>query len=138
MSEINLSDLFEKIIKKEIPSDIIYEDENTIAILDINPFEKGHTLVIPKIKYETILQMPENDFLNLQKSVLKVSKHISKVLNCDISISQNNGKMANQVVPHVHFHIIPRLENKSFYYVGNHSKYESKDELKEYKDKLFF
>jgi len=135
MVDLNRETLFTKIIKREIPSSIIYEDENILAFLDITPFEKGHTLVIPKKPYQTIMQMPKEEFLNLQEVVLKISKHFEKALNCGINIWQNNKKIAGQEVDHVHFHIIPRLERKKCYKLENSSKY-LKNEMENYKNKL--
>ena len=133
---MDINTLFEKIVNKEIPSNIIYEDDKHLAFLDINPFEKGHTLVIPKKKYETIFDMPENEFLELSKVVFKVARHMKEKLNCALTISQNNYKMAGQVVPHVHFHLVPRLENKTYYVIGNNSKYENEIDKKNFEDKL--
>lgn len=118
-----MTSIFTKIINKEIPSSIIYEDENHLAFLDINPFEKGHTLVIPKKEYKTILEMPENEYLELQKIVLKIAKHLEKKLNCGINIWQNNKEISGQEVSHVHFHIIPRKEKKKAYHLENQDKY---------------
>jgi histidine triad (HIT) family protein len=75
-----MSSIFTKIIQREIPATIIYEDENHIAFLDIQPFEKGHTLVVPKTEYETIMDMPEDVYLDLQKVVLKIAKHYEVIL----------------------------------------------------------
>ena len=101
--------LFDKIIKKEIPSYIVYEDNKHLAFLDIFPFEKGHILVIPKHKFETILDMPEQEYLELQKIVLKIAKHVQKTTNCKgMNIWSNCKKIAGQLVPYVHFHICPR------------------------------
>lgn len=127
--------LFTKIIKKEIPASIIYEDSKTIAILDIFPFEKGHTLVIPKTPYKTILEMPEKEYLDLQKIVLKISKHLENTLKCGINIIQNNKEISGQEIPHVHFHIIPRLEKKKIYCNKNSTKY-LKYEIENYQKKL--
>lgn len=135
MTNLDKETLFTKIIKREIPSKVIYEDENYLAFLSINPFEKGHTLVIPKFPYTEIMQMPEDKYLELQKIVLKISKHFKKILNCGINIWQNNGKMAGQEVAHVHFHIIPRLENKYTYRLDNCVKY-LRNEMENYKNKL--
>jgi len=115
--------IFTKIINRQIPSDIVYEDENTIAILDISPFEKGHTLVIPKKPYITIMDMPENEFLQLMKIVQKIAKHYEKTLNCGINIWQNNKTISGQEVMHVHFHVVPRKEKKKTYYLENCVKY---------------
>ena len=104
-----MTSIFSKIISREIPANIIYEDENHIAFLDIHPFEKWHTLVVPKHEYKTIFDMNEDAYLELQKIVLKIAKHYEKVLSCGMNILQNNKEIAGQTVPHVHFHIIPRL-----------------------------
>ena len=105
----NEKNIFEKIISGEIPANKIYEDENHIAILDIFPFEAGHTLVIPKKKYEKIFDMPENEYLELQKIVYKISNHIKQKLNIEnLNIWQNNGKISGQEIPHIHIHIVPR------------------------------
>lgn len=107
--------IFEKIIDRQIPADIIYEDEHTIAFLDAFPFEKGHVLVVPKKSFETIFEMNETEFLELQKVVYKVSKKINEEIGGGLNILQNNFSIAGQVVPHVHFHIVPRNEKKELY-----------------------
>ena len=100
--------IFEKIVDREIPSYIIYEDDENIAFLNAFPFEPGHTLVVPKKPYKTIFDMPELSFLQLQKVLFKVAKKIHNTTGKDIAIMQRNGKNAGQEVPHVHFHIVPR------------------------------
>ena len=102
--------IFCKIISKEIPSEIVYEDENTLAFLDINPINVGHTLVIPKTHHENIFDMPEDV---LSKTVLvlrKVARSVDKISD-GINVGQNNRLAANQLVNHFHFHVIPRFEN---------------------------
>ena len=127
--------IFTKIINRQIPSSIVYEDENTIAILDINPFEKGHTLVIPKKSYVTIMEMPKNDFLELMAIVKKIADHYEKTLNCGINIWQNNKHISGQEVMHVHFHVIPRREKKKTYWLDNCVKYMP-NEMETYLNKL--
>ncbi len=100
--------IFTKIINKEIPSNIIYEDDETIAILDIAPFEKGHSLVIPKKTYSRITQMSEEEYLNLQKIVLKIAKNMKKKLDCEIGTL-----VYGEDVPHVHIHIFPINKNSN-------------------------
>lgn len=104
--------IFCKILKGEIPSSKIYENDKVLAFLDIMPVHKGHTLVIPKEHYETILDIPE-DLLKESIVVLKkVSKAVKQGVEADgISIGQSNFKAANQAVPHLHFHIMPRFDN---------------------------
>ena len=100
--------LFTKIIKREIPAHIVYEDVHTLAFLDIMPVEKGHTLVVPKKVYETIMEMPETEYLHLQSVVLKLAKHLEKKLKCGLNIWVNNKAIAGQEIPHVHVHLVPR------------------------------
>ncbi len=130
--------IFEKIIDREIPAEIIYEDEKSIAFLNAFPFEKGHTLVIPKKPYVTIFDMPEEEFLELQKVIYKVAKNISKKTKKDIAIYQRNGADAGQEVQHVHFHIVPRYEAESDKPLFNDFGGEmiSKEEKKEFGDLL--
>lgn len=110
-----MASIFTKIIEREIPGNIIYEDDNHIAFLDINPIEKGHTLVVPKKEYETIFDMPEKEYLELQKIVFKIALHFEEKLECGINILQSNREIAGQEVPHVHFHVIPRRNKKKLY-----------------------
>ncbi len=101
--------LFCKIISKEIDSKIIYEDDKVIAFLDINPVNHGHTLVVPKKHAEQLLDLPDE----LAEATMKVIKKIMSALMAQaevkgINVVQNNYAAAGQVVPHVHFHVIPR------------------------------
>lgn len=94
--------IFEKIANHTIPAKIVYEDSKHIAFLDISPFEKGHTLVIPKKKYERITDMPDEEYINLQKIAIKIAKNMKKVLG------KNIGTLVyGEDVPHVHIHLFP-------------------------------
>lgn len=99
--------IFCKIVKGEVPCHKIYEDENVLAFLDINPASRGHTLVLPKKHFRSFIHMNEKEYLEFMKSFQKVAKGISKYTE-DFNVIQNNGKEAGQVVEHLHFHIIPR------------------------------
>ncbi|HIP90081.1 MAG TPA: HIT family protein [Candidatus Nanopusillus sp.] len=104
--------IFCKIVKGEIPAKILYEDEKTLAFLDISPRSKGHTLIIPKEHYETFEELPEEVAIDLIKTIKKVIKRL-KSLNPDgYNILNNNRSVAGQEVPHVHFHIIPRYKGE--------------------------
>jgi len=94
--------IFAKIIKGEIPSYKVYEDENHFAFLDIGPFAKGHTLVIPKKEYDNISDMPEGEYIELQKVVLKLVKHYRKIYNCKIGTL-----VFGLDISHVHIHVFP-------------------------------
>jgi histidine triad (HIT) family protein len=105
--------LFCGIIAGKIPSKKVYEDGNAFAFLDISPRSPGHTLVIPKAHFETILDMPERDAGRLFECVQKVAAMVKAGTSCQgISIGQSNGQAAGQVVRHVHFHVIPRFMNE--------------------------
>jgi len=106
--------IFCKIIKGEIPSFKIYEDDKVIAFLDINPISPGHTLVVPKKHSETFLDSDDQTLISLTLTIKKVAQAVVAGLNvegCNISIS--NGRAAGQDVFHLHAHIIPRNENDS-------------------------
>jgi histidine triad (HIT) family protein len=116
--------IFCKIVKKEIPSSIVYEDKNTLAFLDISPLNRGHALVIPKKHYETIADIPESEIADLMKVVRKVGIATQKAVGAHgLNITQNNGKAAEQFVPHMHFHLIPRFEEDGIYMTHPKKKY---------------
>lgn len=103
--------IFCKIIAGEIPSFKIYEDDNLLAYLDINPFAKGHTLVIPKAHSANLLETGDDCLAVVMAGVRKVAAHLKAALPCDgFNIMQNNGAAAGQTVNHLHFHIIPRYQ----------------------------
>ena len=104
--------LFCKIASGEIPSYKIFEDDFTLAFLDINPVSRGHTVVIPKIHIGNFTEMKPDDAGLLFASVNKVAKILLGSLDAPAAnIGLNNGEIAGQAVPHVHVHIIPRYEN---------------------------
>lgn len=104
--------IFCKIIKKEIPSDIVYEDDSVVAFLDIKPVSRGHVLVVPKEHSSDFLSAPDEVLENLGPKVKKVAAALVKAVNAaGINISTNNGAAAGQVIFHLHFHLIPRFSN---------------------------
>ena len=101
--------IFCAIAAGEVPSFKVYEDDLVLAYLDINPFSRGHTLVIPKGHAAGILDVDDETLSALVLRVKKVAAHVKEVLGCDgFNILQNNGAAAGQTVPHLHFHIVPR------------------------------
>ena len=88
---------------------MIYQDDDSIAILDKYPIDNGHSLVITKKPYEKLTDMDVDEVSKLFSKIPKIANAIIKATNADaFSIAQNNGKAAKQIVPHVHVHIIPR------------------------------
>ena len=101
--------IFCAIAAGEIPSFKVYEDETVLAYLDINPFAKGHTLVIPKAHSKGLLDTDEATLAAVIARVKKVAAQVKEKLGCDgFNIVQNNGEAAGQTVRHLHFHIVPR------------------------------
>lgn len=104
--------IFCKIIKGEIPSNIIYEDKDIIILLDRFPASKGHTLIIPKEHIENIYALDDELAQKIFSTATKISKILKENLNCDgLNILQNNGEIAGQTVFHFHMHLIPRFKN---------------------------
>jgi len=104
--------VFCKIVKGEIPAGAgkLYEDETFISFLDIKPNNPGHSLVIPKNHYENIYAMPDEILKNIAPLIKKIAVAVKNGVNSDgINIIMNNDSAAGQIVPHAHFHIIPRF-----------------------------
>ena len=99
--------IFCKIAKKETPSKIIAETENSIAFLDAFPLSRGHTLVIPKCHYEKVQDMTDIDNADLFNTVHKVISKVDKLTGATL-LAIHNGKDSGQEIPHVHVHLIPR------------------------------
>ena len=105
--------IFCKIVKKQAPASIIYEDETVIVFLDKRPLNEGHTLVIPKKHYVDIFDIPENQLSQVHKVAKQVSVAVKKATNDDgISIIQQNGKAAGQDIFHLHVHVVPGFEGQ--------------------------
>ncbi|GMG55580.1 unnamed protein product [Ambrosiozyma monospora] len=114
--------IFCKIIKGEIPSFKLIETPLTYSFLDIEPTSKGHVLIIPKYHGAKLHNLPDEYLAD----ILPVTKKLVKALNLEIdspegtgyNVLQNNGRIAHQVVDHVHFHLIPKPDEKSGLIVG--------------------
>ncbi|PIR98189.1 MAG: HIT family protein [Candidatus Colwellbacteria bacterium CG10_big_fil_rev_8_21_14_0_10_42_22] len=103
--------LFCKIAKGDIPTHKIYENDDSIAFLDINPSADGHTMVISKNHHENIQDIPEDLLGKLSKTVKRVVDILEKGLKTThFTIGLNNGKLSGQEIDHLHIHIIPRNE----------------------------
>ena len=133
--------IFCKIIKGEIPCIKLYEDEKTIAFLDIYPIAKGHSLIIPKNHSATLYDISIEDAEAVGATVSKVTKAVKKVLNCDgVNVYQGNEKAAMQEIFHVHFHVIPRFEDDGIVFMAQKSELKEDPEitskLKEYLESM--
>jgi histidine triad (HIT) family protein len=129
--------IFCKIVEGTIPAAKIYEDDHVVAFLDISPFEKGHFLVVPKQHIHILTELPEELLKHTIAVVQRLSAHLMERLPCDgFNLLQNNGACAKQTVPHVHFHIIPRFNEKPIQWIS--SPYESVEEMKQFQARLAF
>jgi histidine triad (HIT) family protein len=103
--------LFTKIIKGEIPAYKIYEDDKTIAFLDIDPTRYGHTLVVPKKQVDQYVDLPDEDYVALWLTVKKVAKRLRTVLGSDrVAL-----KVIGVDIPHAHVHLIPFSAHENHY-----------------------
>lgn len=126
--------IFEQIVDREIPANIVYEDEEVLAFMDAFPLSKGHTLVIPKRPIENIYELDEKTGAKVIAAVTKVSKAVKEAFNPKgLNVIQNNGSFASQSVFHLHFHIIPRYDDSydGFGYKWVEDPTERTDEEKE-------
>ncbi len=122
--------LFCKIIKGEIPCYKIYEDEKAFVFLDINPWSRGHCLVLPKKHFRDILEIDAETLNHIILVVQKISVLVKEKLGAGgINILQNNNRIAGQGVDHIHFHVIPRYTDGSLQ-ISHSSEYKG-DDLKE-------
>jgi histidine triad (HIT) family protein len=110
---------FCKIAEGIASASLVYEDDNVLAFLDINPSNIGHTLVVPRDHWENIFEIPEKILAEIIVVTKKISTTIKKTVNAQgIKIIQLNGRAAGQMVMHIHFHIIPILSE--FEKISNH------------------
>lgn len=129
--------LFCKIVKGEIPSYKVYEDENVYAFLDVANDIYGHTLVVPKKHYENLMDCPDRTLGKIMASVKKIGNHF--VNDCGFegyNTFNNNGKSAEQAIMHLHFHIYPRKTNDGIKISQDFGKQEKS--LEEISKELYF
>lgn len=103
--------IFCAIGKKTSPARILYEDDLTIAFLDIFPLSRGHTLVIPKAHVDRLTDLPPEHYAPLLASLTEVCRRVER-LSPHYNIGMNQGELAGQIVFHLHFHVIPRYKDR--------------------------
>lgn len=127
--------IFMKIIRREIPAHIVYEDDETIAFLDTKPVNPGHTLVIPKRFAKNIFDADEATLLAVMRTVQKISHSLRETLGAEgINLHVNNEVAAGQAVFHLHVHVIPRFSNDGL--VHWHGKEYTKGEAEKIVEKI--
>jgi len=104
--------IFCKIVKGEIPSSCVYTDDACMAFLDIGPLAAGHVLLIPRAHHERLTDVPDGEMATVGRVMPRLARAVMAATGAEgFNIYQTNGACAGQVVPHVHFHIIPRRSN---------------------------
>ncbi|KAF9295848.1 Adenosine 5'-monophosphoramidase [Linnemannia elongata] len=125
--------LFCRIIKREIPSKVLFETEHSLAFLDIGPLSEGHTVVIPKHHAQFLHELPDAEMADL----LPTAKKVALAIGCkDYNILQNNGRIAHQVVDHVHFHVIPKPNDDEGLVMEWKTKETNGDKLEELRKRI--
>ncbi|MEX1014303.1 MAG: HIT family protein [Candidatus Paceibacterota bacterium] len=125
--------MFCKIIRGEIDSQKIYEDDHVFVMLDASPISKGHTLVLPKKHASNILELENREIEPFFMAVKKITKKLEEALSPDGFTHGINHKVG-QAIDHLHFHIIPRWKDDgggSLHNVVSNSPEESLEEIKE-------
>jgi len=107
--------IFMKIIRREVPAHIVYEDDDTIAFLDAKPNTPGHTLVVPKRFATNIFDVADETLAAVMRTVRKIAPAVRDAVGAHgVHINSNHGAAAGQIVFHMHFHIIPRHDRSEF------------------------
>ncbi len=107
--------VFCKIVKGKLPTNKIYEDGNFLAILDINPVNPGHSLLMIKNHHKNIYETPDEILCKIGPVLKKISNAVKDGVGADgINIIMNNEEISGQMIPHTHLHVIPRFANDGF------------------------
>lgn len=122
--------IFCRIVAGDIPATKVYEDDDTLAFMDIGPIVKGHILVIPKQHYDPIDDTPDDVLARIIKVVKRISMAQKKALGAEgCNVIQNNGACAGQLVEHLHFHVIPRYADDGHKWNWDAKSYNDSDEM---------
>ena len=122
--------IFCKIVEKQIPATVIYEDGDVLAFMDIGPIVKGHALVVPKKHCDPVTETPDDLLARLHVVAKRIAQAQMNGLGADgVNIMQNNGAAAGQEVPHIHVHVIPRFKGDGHHWNWNPKKYGDFDEM---------
>jgi len=104
--------LFCRIVSGETPSHMIYEDDAVVSFLDILPANPGHALVVPREHYESVCEVPGPQMERLARAIQRVAAAIKAAYDLQgLNLLLNEGRVAGQLIPHLHFHVIPRHAN---------------------------
>lgn len=132
MADYDPDNVFAKILREEIPCMRVYEDDETLAFMDIMPRADGHLLVIPKTPCRNVLDATPEQLMAVMRTVQKMARAVKSAFDADgVTIQQFNEAAGGQEVFHLHFHVLPRHEGVSmrppgkmgdFELIGEHAK----------------
>ena len=125
--------IFGKIIRREIPATIVYEDDQFLAFLDISPVTKGHTLLIPKEQYTWIHDAPDD----LVAAIFIKAKELITAMRTGLPCDYVQIKVVGNEVPHFHIHLIPRMLTEEVHQTTRpHTPYENSEEMNAFAEKI--
>jgi histidine triad (HIT) family protein len=110
--------IFTKIIRGEIPSYKVYEDERVYAFLDVYPVAKGHVLIVPKVQVQFLWDLEDDEYMAVMQAAKRISLHLRAVLN----VPYIGERVIGVDVPHAHVHLIPFIDSKELLYHPDRSK----------------
>lgn len=121
--------VFCHILKGEIPSTKVYEDELVYAFFDIAPLNPGHTLIIPKEHHNSLTTVGDEYLARMMQVAPKLGQALSRAIDGDgFNLHLSNGQCAGQVVPHAHLHVVPRTPTDGFSWGFRTGSYESDEQ----------
>ena len=120
--------IFCSIVSKQVPSEILYENELVLSVLDINPIHFGHALILPKQHCSDFLTLPEETYHSILNTAKIVTQALVQSLNLEgYNLFSNNGTIAGQSVFHFHLHVTPRYRDDNIRFILNLKKYPKGD-----------
>lgn len=128
--------LFCRIVSGELPATVVYEDQNSVAFLDIRPLFVGHTLLVPRVHVETLGELPEKLVGPYFETVQLLSRVVEKAMDAEGTFVAMNNRVS-QSVPHLHVHVVPRRKKdglKGFFWPR--TKYKNNEEMEEVREKI--
>ncbi|WP_050602594.1 HIT family protein [Ruegeria sp. 6PALISEP08] len=134
MADYDPENIFAKILRNEIPSTRVFEDDETLAFMDIMPRTDGHLLVIPKTPCRNVLDATPEQLANVMNTVQKMAQAAKSAFDADgVTIQQFNEAAGGQEVFHLHFHVLPRHEGVSMRPPGNMGDF---DQIAQHAEKI--
>lgn len=120
-----MATIFSQIIKRNLPAEIVYENEHVLAFLDIHPNNPGHTLVIPKRESANLFDITQTSWIEVMETVRILAPALKAAVGADgVNLMMNNGEVAGQIVMHTHVHLIPRFVGDGYTHWPGHTYQE--------------